>query len=449
MTPSPDLAISSSRIVTPEDVQEGAVLIKEGKIFDVVAKEKLPDDCPVEDVGDLVIMPGLVDAHVHVNEPGRTDWEGFETATRAAAAGGITTIVDMPLNSIPVTTTAEALQRKIASTKNKLWVDCGFYGGVIPDNLHHLEPLMEAGVMGFKAFMCDSGVDEFPRVTADDLRKAIPILAERGATLLAHAEVEQNHVGSGISHSYESYLLSRPNSWENEGITLLLDLCKEFRCPVHIVHLSSADLLPEIAKARAEGLPVSVETCPHYLHFSSENIRDGDTCFKCAPPIRGGENREKLWEGLERGVIDFVASDHSPCPPEMKNFEEGIFQSAWGGISSLQLILPAIWTECRKRGLTLTHLTHWLCERPARFIGMGQRKGGLRPGCDADLVCWAPDAAFTVEPSVIHHRHKLTPYENETLFGVVRKTFLQGIKVFENGQFINRPSGETLLRSHV
>ena len=449
MPHAPDFAVTSQRVVTPEGERAAAVLIKGEKILDVVSQYNIPEGCPVEDMGNDVVMPGLVDVHVHINEPGRTEWEGFETATKAAASGGITTLVDMPLNCIPVTTTLDALNSKIASTKNKLFVDCGFYGGLIPGNLNDIEPLARAGVLGFKTFMSHSGIDEFPKITEENIRKALPILAQHGISLLVHAELENCIEKTENLQTYKSYLATRPKSWENEAIKLLIQLCREFQTPIHIVHLSSSDVLTEFAQAREEGLPLSIETCPHYLHFTAENIADGDTRFKCTPPIREAKNREKLWQGLQSGTIDFITSDHSPCTPELKKMDEGRFEKAWGGISSLQLTLPVIWTECINKGLSLNQLTNWMCSAPAKFIGMDHQKGQISLGYDADLVCWDPDSTFLVEPAIINFKNKLTPYEGEELFGVVKRTYLRGNKVFESGHFVNDPIGKTILRNHA
>jgi len=448
MDPVPDFAISSQRVVTPEGENPAAILIKGEKILDVVSLQNIPEGCLTEDMGNDVVMPGLVDAHVHINEPGRTDWEGFETATKAAASGGITTLVDMPLNCIPVTTTIDALHQKTVSTREKLWIDCGFYGGIIPDNLDDIEPLAEAGVLGFKAFMSHSGIDEFPKVAESHLRKALSILINKAIPVLVHAELENSVETSNSHQTYESFQATRPKSWENNAIKLLIKLCREYETHIHIVHLSSSDILPEISQTRDEGLPLPVETCPHYLHFASERISDGDTRFKCSPPIWGSDNREKLWVGLEKGTIDFITSDHSPCTPELKKLDTGDFQMAWGGISSIQFTLPVIWTECRQRGFSLVQLTNWLSKRPAKFIGKGQRKGQIALGYDADLVCWNPEAEFLVEQTAIHHKHKLTPYEGESLFGAVNKTFLRGQKVFDNGSFVGRPHGKIVMGNH-
>ncbi|MBT6796896.1 MAG: allantoinase AllB, partial [Candidatus Marinimicrobia bacterium] len=436
MRPIPDFAIASQKVLTLEGEKPAAILIKGEKILDVVSIENIPENCPTEDMGNNVIMPGLVDAHVHINEPGRTDWEGFETATKAAAAGGITTIVDMPLNCIPVTTTVDALNQKIIATKDQLWIDCGFYGGLIPDNIQDLESLADAGVLGFKAFLSPSGIDEFPNISEKHLREALHILAKKGIPVLVHAELENGATSSEENKTYKYFQESRPKSWENNAIKLLIQLCREFNVHIHIVHLSSADILPEIAQTRKDGFPLTVETCPHYLHFSSERISDGDTRFKCAPPIWNGENRENLWAGLEEGIINFITSDHSPCTPELKNLEAGNFEKAWGGISSIQFALPVIWTECKQRGYSLEQLINWMSKQPAKFVGVDDLKGQISPGFDADLVCWNPDKKYIIKKEAIHHKNKLTPYEGESLYGVVNATFLRGQKVYENGQFL-------------
>ncbi|MEA1880853.1 MAG: allantoinase AllB [Candidatus Marinimicrobia bacterium] len=448
MCPMPDFAITSQRTLTPEGEKPATILIKGEKILDVVSVTEIPSDCPVEDIGNDVVMPGLVDAHVHINEPGRTDWEGFETATKAAAAGGITTLVDMPLNCIPVTTTVDALNQKITATENQLWIDCGFYGGLIPDNIQDLESLADAGVLGFKAFLSPSGIDEFPNVSEKHLREALPILAKKEIPVLVHAELENGATSSEDNKSYKHFQESRPKSWENNAIKLLINLCREFAVHIHIVHLSSADILPGIAQTRKDGFPLTVETCPHYLHFSSERISDGDTRFKCAPPIWDAENRENLWAGLEEGIINFITSDHSPCTPDLKNLEAGDFEKAWGGISSIQFALPVIWTECKRRGYSLDQLINWMSKQPAKFVGMDYLKGQISPGFDADLVCWNPDEKYIIKKEAIHHKNKLTPYEGETLFGVVNSTFLRGKKVYEKGQFLENPKGKMILKNN-
>lgn len=451
---APELVIRGRRVVTGNSVGPASLHITHGHISSISIFEDAPSGCElIEADPDSVVMPGLVDTHVHVNEPGRTDWEGFETATRAAAAGGVTTIVDMPLNSIPATTTLDALTEKLGVTSGKLHVDVGFWGGVVPGNTGELARLWDAGVVGFKCFLIHSGVDEFPNVTESDLRAAMPELARLGATLIVHAEVPgpvegccQSTVSKGAT-CYETFLRSRPREAENEAVALMIKLSSETGCRIHIVHHSSSDALPLLQKAKSLGLPLTVETCPHYLHFAAEDIPDGSTEFKCCPPIRERPNREHLWEALRNGTIDFVVSDHSPCPPQMKLREEGDFMKAWGGISSLQLRLPVMWADASERGFDVTQLAEWLCAAPARQVGLNHLKGSLAVGADADIVIWNPEREFRVEPSMLHHRHKLTPYAGETLRGFVEKTFLRGQMVYDGGEFLGQPAGQILLRS--
>jgi allantoinase len=423
-----ELIVRGKRVLAGlEPPREAAILIRDGKIVDVVAPGEAPPDVQVIDAGDDVVMPALVDTHAHINEPGRTDWEGFETATRACAAGGITTVVDMPLNSIPATTTLAALHEKARSADGHCKVDYAFWGGVVPGNARELKPMIEAGVVGFKCFLIDSGVAEFKHVGERELREAMPILARAGVPLIVHAELEGPAPrDAGDERKYQGYLSSRPRSWENEAIRMMIRLCRETGCRTHIVHLSSSDAVAEIAAARAEGLPFTAETCPHYLTFTSEEIPDGATPFKCAPPIREKENREKLWDAVRAGHIEFIVSDHSPCTPALKLMEHGDFAHAWGGISSLQLGLSIVWTGMRVRGFTLTDLTRLMCDATARFAGLDDRKGQIARGRDADLVIWAPEETFRVEPSMLEHRHKVTPYAGQTLAGVVKMTLLRG-----------------------
>jgi allantoinase len=440
-------------VVTPEGAGPAAIHIRDGVITAVSGFDDIPSGYAVHEAGDSVVMPGLVDTHVHINEPGRTEWEGFSTATRAAAAGGVTTLIEMPLNSIPATTTAAGFYEKIATAAGKLWVDVGFWGGVGPGNVVEIRLLWEAGVFGFKCFLVSSGVEEFKEVSEADLRAALPELAALDAVLLAHAELPgpieeavRKRPKGAPANEYATWLASRPRQAENEAIALLLRLGGEFKARVHIVHLSSSDAISQLRQAKSQRMRVSVETCPHYLTFSAEEIADGATQFKCAPPIRERENREKLWTALWDGTIDFIASDHSPCLPEMKLREEGDFLRAWGGIASLQISLPAVWTEARSRGYALTHLAEWMCRGPARLAGLEKRKGAIAAGCDADLVIWNPDAKFRVEPASLHFRHKLTPYAGLELFGAVGTTFLRGRKVFEHGQFSAAATGQVLYR---
>ena len=448
-----DLIVRGKRVVTPHGESAVAIHVRRGVIRMVSGFDDVRPGSLIYEAGDFVVMPGLVDTHVHINEPGRTEWEGFATATRSAAAGGITTLIEMPLNSIPATTSVAAFQTKLAAAEGQLSVDTGFWGGVVPGNTQELRGLWDAGCFGFKCFLIDSGVKEFASVSETDLRAALPVLAKIGAPLLAHAELPEpiedaakRRAASASRKSYQTWLDSRPRAAENDAIELLLRLGNEFGARTHIVHLSSTDALPQIRRAKAIGQALSVETCPHYLIFSCEEIPDGATQFKCAPPIRERENRETLWAGLREGTIDMIATDHSPCPPEMKRQESGDFLDAWGGIASLQLSLPAVWTEARARGFSLTNLADWLCAAPAKLADLAHQKGMITPGRDADLVIWNPDASFKVDPAQLHHRHKLTPYAGRELMGIVESTFLRGVKIYERGKFCAPPAGQVLLR---
>lgn len=445
ITPDP-AALVSRRVVTPSGVIEAAVLIHDGRIREILSPAQIPPGVPIIDCGDWVIMPGLVDTHVHINEPGRTDWEGFATATAAAAAGGITTLVDMPLNSSPVTTTAGALEIKRRAATGHCRVDCGFFGGLIHGNAAEIPGLLDAGALGIKAFLIDSGLDEFTPAGEADLRAALPLLAERGIPLLAHAELAGDAPPMTDPTRYAQYLASRPRDWEQRAIRLLSDLCAEYNAPIHIVHLADADSLPLLAEAQTAGLPLTVETCPHYLCLAAEDVPDGDTRFKCAPPLRERENQERLWDGLRAGTISSIVSDHSPCPPALKLLGSGDFARAWGGIASLQLGLPLVWTAAQKRGFGLADLSRWMSQAPARLVGLHGSKGTLVPGNDADLVVWDPDTALTVRGDRLHHRHPVTPYDGQTLRGAVQATYLRGRLVFQNEDFPGAPQGELLVR---
>ncbi|EYF05670.1 allantoinase AllB [Chondromyces apiculatus] len=448
-----DVVLKSRRVVLPDGVREAAVAIRGETIAAVLDPADIPPDARVIDVGDRVIMPGIVDTHAHINDPGRAEWEGFETATRACAAGGITTVVDMPLNSIPVTTTADALAQKLRAAEGRAFVDHGFWGGVVPGNDRDLEALVAAGALGFKAFLVHSGIDDFPMSTEADLRRAMPILAALKSPLLVHAEVEGAVADALASdprdpRSYATYLASRPPSWEVTAVRSMASLCREHGGPVHIVHLSAEGAIAEARAVRAEGLPFSIETCPHYLLLAAEEIPDGRTEYKCAPPIRERDNRERLWTALADGAIDLVVSDHSPCTPALKLPEEGDFMRAWGGIASLQLGLTLIWTEASRRGFGLRDMVRWMCEAPARLAGLAHRKGRIAPGFDADLVVWDPEANLTLDASRLHHRHPVTPYLGRSLLGQVQTTYLRGRPIYDAGEIKGTPRGEPLLGRH-
>lgn len=418
--------LKSKRVITGGESREAWVTVKDGVIADIRHRQPEGLEQHIIDLGESVLMAGVVDPHVHINEPGRTEWEGFETATRAALAGGITTLVDMPLNSSPVTTTVKAFEQKLACAGRHARVHLGFWGGIVPGNEAEWEPLIKAGVWGFKAFLTHSGIDEFPNVTESDLRKAMPILAKWNLPLLVHCELTDHPAAPFNANplSYQQYLASRPHAWEDRAIALMIRLCEEYRCRVHIVHLSSAHSIEPIRAAKERGLPLTVETAQHYLYFNAEAIADGQTQFKCAPPIRERANNELLWKALQEGIIDFVATDHSPAPAAMKEPETGNFMKAWGGIASLQFALPALWTAARSRAIALPRMATWLCEKPAVLAGLGSRKGRIEKGYDADLIAWNPEASFVVTPEIILHKHKLTPYLHERLFGKVERVWL-------------------------
>lgn len=445
--------IRSSRVVLSDGIRPAAIVVRDGVITDI-ADSTRSSSAEALDFEDSVVMSGIVDTHVHINEPGRTEWEGFETATMAAAAGGVTTLIEMPLNSIPATTTLDAFRQKLASTQEKLFVDVGFWGGVVPGNCTELSKLHEHGVFGFKCFLVPSGVTEFEAVTESDLRQALPELSRLDALLLAHAELPAPideatlKVSNKDSRSYSTWLQSRPTTAEDQAAELLIRLSREYKTRVHIVHLSSAAAIPMIRKAKAGGTKLSVETCPHYLTIAAEEIPDGATQFKCAPPIREAANQERLWEALRDRTIDFVATDHSPAPPQMKCTDTGDYMRAWGGIASLQLSLPLIWTGAHKRGFGLGDVARWLCRAPARFAGLS-RKGVIAVGRDADLVVWNPEQSFQVQPEKMFFRHKLTPYSGRTLFGVVQSTFLRGEEIYSSGDFPSGRCGRVLLRGNA
>jgi allantoinase len=488
-------ALRSRRVVTPQGEIDATVVIEDGLITGVHPASHLESrisNLPTEDLGDLALLPGLVDVHTHINEPGRTEWEGFATATRAAAAGGFTTLVDMPLNCLPETIDEEALelkriaafgtnheprttynvQRTAEGGTNQCLVDLAFWGGAVDGNQDEIEPLALAGVAGYKCFLIYPGCDGFTEIDRANLELAIPHIAKTRLPLLVHAELAPA-IDAAVKHlnesnadwrSYSTYLASRPDEAELDAIAMLLDLCRTHRFRLHIVHLSTAKALPMLQAARLEGLPVTVETCPHYLHCAAEDIPDGATLFKCAPPIRSAANRDLLWQALESGLIDMIATDHSPCPPHMKRLapddpilchpersaerevegpaslpiprtpgiEYGRFDEAWGGIPSLSTALSILWTDCVARNIPLTKLAQWTAAAPAQLAGLNAWAGSIEPGKHANLVAFDADASFTLTPDLLHYRHPISPYMGETLRGVVRSTWLRGQRIFDN-----------------
>lgn len=450
--------LRSTRVLTPGGLGPATVAVEGERITAVRGWNDVSPDAELHDFGDAVLLPGLVDTHVHINEPGRTEWEGFETATRAAAAGGVTTLADMPLNCAPETIDVAALEAKRAAAKGKARVDWATWGGVVRGNADAIEPLARAGVPGFKCFLIHSGIDGFAWVNEADLRAALERLRGTGLPLLAHAELagpvdaatKRLNAAEEDWRKYSTYLASRPDDAEVEAIELLIRLAEEFSTPVHIVHLSSAKALSLLAAARERGAPVTVETCAHYLWFAAEEIPDGATEFKCAPPIRDAANREQLWSALEQGSIDMAITDHSPCPPAMKKREEGRWDLAWGGIASLGLALPVMWTAMRRRGVKLDRIGDWMAAAPARLAGLAGRKGALIAGGDADIAIFDPDAEWTVTAADLNFRHKISPYLGAKLRGKVRETWLRGETVFRTdqgaGQFTGEPRGREQVR---
>ncbi|XP_073726216.1 allantoinase, mitochondrial isoform X2 [Misgurnus anguillicaudatus] len=445
-------AVRSQRVLCGKEILPAVIIIKEGKIQSI-----LPDsgaimhrDVEILDVGDSLVMPGIVDCHVHVNEPGRTNWEGYWTATRAAAAGGVTTIVDMPLNSIPPTTTLGNFHEKLYAATGQCFVDTAFWGGVIPGNQLELKPMIQGGVAGFKCFLIHSGVDEFPHVNDADLHAAMKQLQGTDSVLLFHAEREVQHLASEERDpcEYSTFLKSRPDIMEYEAIHTVTQLCLQYQVRCHIVHLSSAQSLELIKAARQAGAPLTVETTHHYINLSAENIPAGATHFKCCPPIRDAANQELLWSALKSGDIDMVVSDHSPCTPDLKCLDNGDFMEAWGGISSLQFGLSLFWTSASKKGFSLFDTVRLLCKEPAQLCRLDNQKGYLIPGHDADLVIWDPEKQFTVKEEHIHHKNKLTPYLGLTLLGEVKGTIVRGRVVYSQGCFSSHPFGKHLLIQH-
>lgn len=418
------------------------MIVENGRIAAIARHSPVPPDTLLRDFGDNFVLPGLVDTHIHINEPGRTNWEGFETATRAAAAGGYTCLVDMPLNSIPATTSVQALEEKRAAACGKAMVDYAFWGGAVAGNAPNLKSLADAGVLGFKSFLVPSGVDEFTNLDEAGLRAAMPIIAASGLPFLVHAELPgpiekvAPSLAQADGRKYSNYLSSRPDEAELEAIRLLIKLVREFRCRVHIVHLATSHALPDLKQARSEGLPITVETCPHYLSFDAESIPDGATQVKCAPPIRAAFHQDRLWQALRDRDIDLIATDHSPCPPPLKQLETGDFFKAWGGISSVSVALAAIWS---KKRASISEIVRWMCEKPADLAGIA--KGRIAVGADADIAVFDADREWTVTEDRLYFRNKISPYLGQHFTGQVKATFVRGRLVYDDGRFPAEPAG--------
>jgi allantoinase len=442
--------LRASHVVLPGGVRAAAVGVSDGRIVSIVPADHA-DARDAEDLGACWLLPGLVDTHVHVNEPGRTEWEGFETATAAAAAGGVTTIVDMPLNSVPATVSAEALETKRRAARGRVAVDVGFWGGLVPGSHAALEPLVAAGALGFKAFMTDSGVPEFPAVSDADLETAAPVIARLGVPLLVHAEDPPTLARAaatlppGDPRSHARWLASRPPAAERAAVERLAPLLERWPLRLHIVHVTCGEVIAWAREWRRRDDRLSLETCPHYLAFTAEGIPDGATVFKCAPPIREKAQRETLWRSLVTGDLDLVATDHSPCPPALKNPGTGDFTTAWGGIASLELSLAVVWTAARDRGVSLDRLAQWMSAAPARLAGLADRKGAIAVGHDADLIAFDPDHRWAVVAEDLHQRHPVTPYAGHTLTGRVTRTWLAGEPVWD-GRVVRGGRGRLIAR---
>ncbi|MFK0112986.1 allantoinase AllB [Streptomyces sp. NPDC091217] len=441
-----ELVLRSTRVITPEGTRAASVAVSAGTITAVLPYgTPVPAGARLEDLGDHVLLPGLVDTHVHVNDPGRTEWEGFWTATRAAAAGGITTLVDMPLNSLPPTTTVDNLRVKQEVAADKAHIDVGFWGGALPDNVKDLRPLHEAGVFGFKAFLSPSGVDEFPHLDQERLARSLAEIASFDGLLIVHAE-DPHHLEAAPQQGgpkYADFLASRPRDAEDTAIAQLIAQAKRLHARVHVLHLSSSDALPLIAEAKRDGVRLTVETCPHYLTLTAEEVPDGASEFKCCPPIREAANQDLLWQALADGTVDCVVTDHSPSTADLKTSD---FATAWGGISGLQLSLAAVWTEARKRGHGFEDVVRWMSARTAALVGLDDRKGAIAAGRDADFAVLAPEETFTVDPAGLQHRNRVTAYAGKTLYGVVKSTWLRGERIVADGEF-TPPKGRLLTRT--
>lgn len=449
-----DLVVRGTRVVTPVGERAADVLVAKGVIVAVGEHGSAPAGVDVIDAGDDVVLPGLVDTHVHINDPGRAEWEGFDTATRAAAAGGVTTLVDMPLNSVPPTTTLAGLRAKVAALESHARVDVALCGGLVPTSVGDLAALHAEGVVAFKCFLAESGVAEFSHVHEAELRAGMKEIARLGAPLFVHAELpgpldDAAKKTAGLDpRAYATYLASRPRTAEDAAVELVLRVAKETGARAHVVHLSSSDALDLVRRAKDARIALTVETCPHYLTFAAEEIPDGATQFKCAPPIRERGNRDELWDALREGTIDQVVTDHSPSTIELKCSGSGDFTKAWGGISSLQLGLAAVWTEAKKRGARARDMAEWMSAAPARLAGLFGRKGTIAAGADADFAIWDPSAGFTVDAASLEHRNKICAYQGRALDGAILRTILRGDTIYERGKgFASAPRGKWLRRT--
>jgi allantoinase len=442
-----NLLIYSTRCFINNKFIEATLHIQNQKIFAIYFAKKKLENIPFLDCSNLIVMPGIIDAHVHINEPGRENWEGFYTATKAAAIGGVTTLIEMPLNANPVTTNATAFLTKQESSKNKLHVNCGFYGGIIPTNASDIEELIKEGVFGIKGFLTHSGIDEFPNIDKAQLEKIAPILKKYDTPLLLHCELTDEEVPVVRNpKSYQEYLLSRPQHWETNAIDLALEIQEKYDIKVHIVHLSASEGIERIKNRKKSTDKLTVETCPHYLYFNAEEIPDAAPIYKCAPPIREKQNNRLLWDYLLNDGFNFLGSDHSPAPPERKQLESGDFFKAWGGIAGLQFTLPVLWTAGKKRGLDLEKLLSLLTEKPAKFLGLEHRKGELKEGFDADICVFNEEEEFTVVKNCIEHKHKATPYIDQTLKGKIIHTFVNGVQVVKDSKLKELNAGKLLLK---
>ena len=443
-----EFLIYSKRCFINNQFVEATIHVKNSRIHDIYFSSQKIENITFLNYDSLIVMPGIIDAHVHINEPGREDWEGFNTATRAAAIGGVTTLIEMPLNASPVTTNVEAFKLKQRASENKLHVNCGFYGGIIPSNSNDIESLIDAGVFGIKGFLTHSGIDEFPNISKNQLEAIAPILKKHNIPLLLHCELSDDNVPSvNNSKSYQEYLESRPQHWETNAIDIALEIQKQFDINVHIVHLSASKGIDRIRKRKESTNRLTVETCPHYLNFNAEDIPDESPIFKCAPPIREKANNDNLWKFLLNDGFDFLGSDHSPAPPERKQLESGDFFKAWGGISGLQFTLPILYSECKKRGIAIEKLIPLLTNNPAKFLGLDSKKGALIKGFDADITVWDDTLEFKITEDSIQHKHKATPYLNEKVIGKVIHTFVNGIHVVEYSKIKNLEQGQLLLKN--